>query len=112
MSAEVGQHLFSKKRDGKLGACQRRTTPQLLHRNGLGRAGLALSAQESEVYTNARMPVTSAKGKVPASSASSILVPCVDLIFNGSTSQTTRDEAPSEKSRLWWKDNGPEDLVQ
>lgn len=62
--------------------------------------------------TNARMPITSAKGKVPASSASSVLVPCVDLTFNGSTFQTTRDEAPSEKSHHWWKDNGPKDLVQ
>lgn len=58
--------------------------------------------------TNAKMPITSAKGKVPASSASSALVPCVDLIFNGSTFQTTRDE----KSRCWWRDNGPKDVVQ
>lgn len=77
---------------------------------------MAPSAREREVYRhlsiNARTPITSAKGKVPASSASSILVPRVDLIFNGSTFQTTRDEAPSEKSCHWWRDNGPKDLVQ
>lgn len=50
MSAKVGQHLLSKKRHSKLRACQMQTSPLLLRGTGLEKAGLAPSAQESEVY--------------------------------------------------------------
>lgn len=120
MSAKVGQHLLSKK--GTANEERARCRPALCSFVGLVWGKLAWHHQPRRVKytgfgirhlsTNAKMPITSAKGKVPASSLPSVLVPRVGLIFNGSTFQTTRDQAPSEKSRSWRRENGPKDLVQ